>query len=44
MDTGLTFEEQRVQGIAQIKKLGIPLRELNPKELGMEIENFLKKL
>jgi hypothetical protein len=44
MDTGLTFEEQQIQGISQIKKLGIPLRELNQKELGKEIEKFLTKL
>jgi hypothetical protein len=44
MDTGLTFEEQQLQGRIFLKKLGIPVKELSQKELGAEIENFLKKM
>ena len=44
MDTGLTFEEQQIQARHFIKKLGIPLKELNRNELEEEITNFLKKL
>ncbi|MCX5896373.1 MAG: pyridoxamine 5'-phosphate oxidase family protein [Proteobacteria bacterium] len=44
MDTGLTFEEQQLQGKTFLKKLGIPVRELNHKELEEEIKKFLKKL
>ena len=44
MDTGLTYEERRLQSIHFIKKLGRTLRELNNSELEKEIANFLKKL
>ena len=44
IDTGLTYEERRLQSIHFIKKLGIPLKELNRKELEEEINIFLKKL
>jgi hypothetical protein len=43
-DPGLTFEDQQEQGKYFIKKLGIPLRELNQKELGEEIKQFLTKM
>jgi hypothetical protein len=44
MDTGLTFEEQQLQGRTFLKKLGIPVKELSQKALAAEIENFLKKI
>jgi hypothetical protein len=43
-DPGLTFEDQQEQGKYFIKKLGIPLRELNQGELGEEIKQFLTKM
>lgn len=44
MDPGLTFEDQQVQGRHQLQKLGIPVRELNRKDLENEIEKFLKTI
>jgi hypothetical protein len=44
IDTGLTYEERRLQSIYFIKKLGRTLRELHNKELEKEIAGFLKKL
>jgi hypothetical protein len=44
MDTGLTFEEQQLQGKTFLKKLGISVKELSHRELEEEIKNFLKKM
>jgi len=40
MDTGLSFEEQQIQAKHFINKLGIPLRELDQKELEGEIKKL----
>ncbi len=40
MDTGLTLEEQQVQGRHYLKKLGIPLRDLQGKALEAQINKF----
>jgi len=44
VDPGLTFEDQQEQGKYFIQKLGIPLRELNQKELEEEIKKFLTRM
>ena len=40
---GITLEERQLQIKHNIKKLGIPLKELNKKELEAEVAKFLKK-
>ncbi|RMF94423.1 MAG: pyridoxamine 5'-phosphate oxidase family protein [Candidatus Schekmanbacteria bacterium] len=40
---GITLEERQLQIKHNIKKLGIPLKELNKKELEEEIKRFLKR-
>jgi hypothetical protein len=42
-DAGLTFEEQQEQAEYFLKKLNIPVRRLNRKELEKEVAEFLKK-
>ena len=43
MDTGLTLEDQQIQGRHYLKKLGIPLRDLQGKDLEEEINKFLAR-
>lgn len=43
VDSGLTFEEQQLQARHFLKKLNIPLKELDRKGLEEEIANFLKR-
>ncbi len=42
-DAGLTFEEQQEQAEYFLKKLTIPVKRLNRKELEKEVAEFLKK-
>jgi len=43
IDLGQTFEERQVGIRGNIQKIGIPLRDLNKKELEEEIKKFLKR-
>ena len=42
-DAGLTFEDQQEQAEYLLKKLNIPIKRLNRKELEQEVAEFLKK-